>query len=379
VADAPVDELLTRTDALAKGWLLALLEQVALEDSPAVLASGIASDGPRICGAVLRALAEDRDLARLEPGGVLEPLVASCGDFAGAGEGAEQVLVAVDALHGVLWSALRGELRDPEPEQIYELTERLAAATELVRAAALRRAAGHRHVAPAPPPLVGPVPPPMAPAPPPPVAPAPPPPVAPAPPPPDAPPPPVAPAAPPTVAPSPEPPATSAPAAPRPGAEDALWIAALEDEILRSRRSGASLSLLLVELTDSDRLLASGGPGDLSTAFGRFAQAVRSVLRRQDLLASEADARAWVIARDTGRAGASALARRIAEAVQAAGSLSGAPLSVTVGLAVLGEDGHDCETLLEAAEEAAFAAAASGSPVGGGEAGEPGPFGPASA
>ena len=38
----------------------------------------------------------------------------------------------------------------------------------------------------------------------------------------------------------------------------------------------------------------------------------------------------------------------------------GAPLAVTVGFAVLGEDGGDIETLLEAAEEARFAAAASG-------------------
>lgn len=406
MADAPIDELLTRTDALAKGWLLALLEQVALEDSPAVLASGIASDGPRICAAVLRALAEDRDLARLEAGGVLEPLVAGCGDFAGTGEGPEQALAAVDALQGVLWSALRSELRDPEPEQIYELTERLSAATELVRAAALRRSAGH---APAPGPVgPAPAPGPAGPAPAPgPAGSAPPPgPVGPAPAPgPSGPAPAQGPAGPvgPVGPVGPSPAAEEAPAAPPPpvasaparsGGEEVLWIAALEEEIVRSRRSGAGLSLLLVELTDSERLLASGAPGDLSAAFGRFAQAVRSVLRRQDLLASEAEARAWVIARDTGRAGATALGRRIAEAVQAADAPGGAPLAVAVGLAVLDEDGHDTETLLEAAEEAAFAAAASGSAVGrsavggsaveestvaGGEDGESGPFWPPSA
>jgi hypothetical protein len=35
-------------------------------------------------------------------------------------------------------------------------------------------------------------------------------------------------------------------------------------------------------------------------------------------------------------------------------------MRVTVGVAVLGEDGHDASTLIEVAEEARFAAAASG-------------------
>ncbi len=349
VADAPIDELLPRTEALAKGWLLALLEGVPLEDAAAVLASSIAADGPRICAAILRALSDDRDLGRLELGGVLEPLVSSCGDFGGGPGSADRALVAVDALHGVLWSALRGELRDPEPEQIYELSERLAAATELVRAAAVRRLSGQAPTAS--PHAFQPEPPP---------APAPPP----EPPPPSGVPDPAAPAAtelgPLRPVPEPPPPVASA----RAGGDEALWVAALEEEVMRSRRSGAPLSLLLVELAESERLLAAGAGGDVTAAFGRFAQAVRSVLRRQDLLASEADARAWVIARDTARAGAAALGQRIAEAVQAADSLSGAPLTVTIGVAVLGEDAHDTDSMLEAAEESAFAAAASGSPMG---------------
>jgi GGDEF domain-containing protein len=90
---------------------------------------------------------------------------------------------------------------------------------------------------------------------------------------------------------------------------------------------------------------------------------VRSVLRRQDLLASEAQSRVWVIARDTARPGARALADRIAAAVGEVEGLHGAPLTVNVGLAVLGEDARDCSSLLEAAEEAAFTAAAAGDRV----------------
>src|SRR5579862_6649232 len=88
VGDAPIDELLARTPELAKAWLLALLEQTPLDESAAVLAGAIAQDGPRLCGAVLRALTDDRDLERLQEGGLLEPLAGGCATFAG-GTGGE--------------------------------------------------------------------------------------------------------------------------------------------------------------------------------------------------------------------------------------------------------------------------------------------------
>jgi diguanylate cyclase (GGDEF)-like protein len=332
VADAPLDELLTRTDALAKGWLLALLEVSELDEAPAILAGGIASDGPRICAAALRAVADDRDLARLEPGGLLEPLAGQAATFAGPA-GPEAALRAVEALHAVLWSGLRSELRDPEPELVLELAERLNAVVERVRGAAVRAAA---------PVLAAPA---------------------------------VAGAAPevrhglravpveaqPAQPPAPGPPSESASPA---GRDRALWVAALEDEVGHAQRAGAPLALLLVELEDGDRLASAEAGREAGAAFGRFAQAVRSVLRRPDLLASEAGDRVWVIARDTARPGATALAERIAAAVRASDPVHGAPLRASVGVAVLGEDAHQVEALLEAAEEAALAAAAGGDEVG---------------
>jgi GGDEF domain-containing protein len=142
----------------------------------------------------------------------------------------------------------------------------------------------------------------------------------------------------------------------------ALWVGAFEEELVRAERMGTQLSLLLAELEDADRVLAVEAPGEASATFGRFAQAVRDAVRRQDILACESDSRAWVIARDTGRAGAQALADRIATAVRAGREWRGAPLAVTLGLAVLGEDGRDSATLIDVAEEARFAAAARGMP-----------------
>ncbi|MFZ0976646.1 MAG: hypothetical protein WAN22_30780 [Solirubrobacteraceae bacterium] len=141
---------------------------------------------------------------------------------------------------------------------------------------------------------------------------------------------------------------------------DALWIGALRDEIVRAARARAPLTLLLVELDDADRLLAAEPRVQASATFGRFARAVRTALRHRDVLACETDSRAWIIARDTGRAGAQALGSRIVMAVPSEESWGRAPLTVSVGLAVLGEDGHNAASLIDAAEQMRFAAEASG-------------------
>jgi GGDEF domain-containing protein len=336
VADAPIDVLLPRSEDLAKGWLLALLEQAPLDDAPAILATQLTRDGPRVCDAVLRAIADDADLRRLEPGGVLEPLAARVGELAGAVSPAA-VSRAVDALQGVVWSAVREELRAPDADLVGDLTERLGLIAELVRAAALDHV-GRAQPSPmaVPPPVV--------------------------PPPPVGPPPPVASSRTP-ARPAPPPPPPQQPAWPglsdgAPPSAAALWISALEDEIARS--DGTHLALLLAELEDADRVSAAEPPPEARATFGRFAAAVRSATRRQDILACESDARAWVIARETDRAGAVALAERITAAVRGAAPWRGAPLRASVGVAVHGEDGRTSAELIEAAEESRFAAAAGG-------------------
>ena len=135
---------------------------------------------------------------------------------------------------------------------------------------------------------------------------------------------------------------------------------ALRDEIMRAARARMPLSLLLVELDEADKMLVVEPCAEVTATFGRFAQAVRSSVRRSDVLACETDSRAWIIARDTGRAGAQALGSRIATAVPAEQSWRGAALTVSVGLAVLGEDGHNAAALIDAAEQTRFAAEPSG-------------------
>jgi GGDEF domain-containing protein len=78
------------------------------------------------------------------------------------------------------------------------------------------------------------------------------------------------------------------------------------------------------------------------------------------VLARESNSRAWIIGRETARPGAQALADRIVMAVEEVEPWRGAPLAVTIGIAVLGEDGEDAPAMLEAAEEDRFAASAQG-------------------
>jgi GGDEF domain-containing protein len=350
--------VLARGDDLAKGWLLALVEDVPLDQAAAILSGDVARDGPRICDALIRAVCDDADLRRIQRDGVLEPLVSRAGEIAGA-RTAQDAAHAVETLKDVVWSALRAELFQHDPDLLADAAERLGLVTEEIRAAVLRRlgdgetsvdrpgrvaplrvaprtAVGERH-------RVG------------------------------------------TGPPGHE--RTGGTAGPAGGAAEAssrataasssaeddletstrgdrarepLWIDALRDEIVNAGRARSPLSLLLVELEDAERLVAVEPHGEAAATFGRFAQAVRTAVRRRDVLACETDSRAWIIARDTGRAGAQALGTRIADAVPSEQSWRGAPLTVSIGVAVLGEDGYNAASLIDSAEQTRFAAEASG-------------------
>ncbi len=364
VADAPERALLAAERELAKGWLLALVEQTPLERAGAILGGELAREGPQLCAAIVRALRDDAELARLGPGGDLETLAARVGELGGDAD-LHGTLRAVQTLTEVMWSGIRGHLAAPDPDLVGELYARLTLIADSIRAAALReeptggppqgvahpsgevQSSGEVHPSDEVRPngdarVSG------------------------------------------EVHPSDElrphgdaqpngeaqsngeaqtvaaPAAAPRPvhAAPPPSA--ALWKAALKEEIVHSNASGAPLSLLLVAVDDAERLRAAEGAGEAGGSFARFLQAVRSVVRREDVLARETEERIWVIARATARPGAQALAERALEAVREAAQWPGRALTASAGVAVLGEDGADVEGLVGACEEAWYAAAASG-------------------
>ncbi len=143
MADAPVEVLLEGAEVLAKFWLLGLIERRPLGRAPSLLTGELAGEGPAICAAMVRALADDAELERIAKGGELEPAVARVGELAGAST-PEEVSQSVDELRAVIWSASLSALEDPDTGQVAELAERLALIGELVRGAALRRSSGAR-------------------------------------------------------------------------------------------------------------------------------------------------------------------------------------------------------------------------------------------
>ena len=392
VERAEAELLAGRAQAVAKGWLLTLLERAPLDAVAAIPAADLAADGPAVCAALARALGSDAELDRLRPGGDLAPLVHRVPALAGAHD-VPAALAAIDALRACLWAAAL-DARGARTDSLAPLAERLAEVAFVVGGTALAAIGGGAlaHPPAERTPTTG-----------------------------------IEGAA--AAAPSAEraswastaeapasaadadrtggaaeddstaPPAESPRAATGPARHGAgpaeagriggsvtalpqrapvelatpmddgdLWIATLERHVDRAQREGGGLALLRVELVDGERLAMSAAadpqPEDRGVPYGRLAQAIRRAIRRQDLVASDRQGRAWVIAPAVGRAGAIALAERIGAGVEHGEHWRGAPLAATIGFAVYGEDGRDAPTLIDRAEEAMLAAAAAGVRIG---------------
>ena len=256
VPEAPIDALAADAERLVKGWLVAVIQEEPLSEASAILSGRWATDASRVCAGTVRALGSDDELARL--GSVP-------GELAGR----------LDALRATLWSALRSAWPDAEPDQVWDLGERLALVMESLREAA------------------------------------------------------------------------------------PAWPGAPDDAIAQARRAGKSLALLLAELVDADRMLAVEEADECEALLAAFRAAVRNAAGPRAVV-DDGEARAWVIAPGADRDRALALGAEIVDAVRDARRWRGAPLAASVGVAVLGEDGDDARALIEAAEQAMFAAAASG-------------------
>jgi len=293
--DAPIDLLLARSEALARGWLIALIEEVPLEEAARIRLPELVAGGPAVCEAVLRALGDDGQLRRLEKGAEAERLAAVARELGGGG-GADAVSRTVECLRSVIWWAMREEFANASSDQLFHLGERLALVAELIRAAALRE---------------------------------------------------------------PGQPRVAAPAQVEEGGDE-IWQQLLSAAVSRAHREANDLALVLVELVDTDRLLAVALPEEATEVVARFEAAVWDAASERGEVLSESG-RAWVIAPGLDRRGANELAGRVVAAVTTAEPWRGAPLRASAGVAQLGEDGEDATSLVAAAEMARFAAEAAGS------------------
>jgi GGDEF domain-containing protein len=312
VADSVVDAVAARPDEVARRWLLALLESAPLAAATDVPVEALAQDGPAFCAAVLDAVRSDETLAALaESAGSPGPELMR---LSGASDGPGAV-AAAEALRRAVLEEAAAELPHSDAAVLADLGDRLAHVCAHLAATALAAPASERRAAPAREP-----------------------------------------------APAPEDEEADAPGPRplRPEASDSeaapLWLAALE----RHMADGGRFGLLLVELDGADRLRLAEGADGARDLFARTARAVRSSVRRSDVLAHEDDGRIWVIAPEAPREGAASLAARVAAAVEGAASSRGAPLTASIGLALYPDDGRSGEELMAQAEEGAFAARAAG-------------------
>jgi len=404
VADAPA----TDPDAIAKGWLLALVADAPLAQAALVPAAELARGGPALCAGVLAALASDAELERLVTGDGRAPLGASAARLTGA-RTPSALAAGVEALRAVTWRALRAELRDPAPELVADLADRLAYVCAEIAAASLAAP-----VVDAPPrggPLaealaasaVGHEPAPAATA----VA------APPVPEPPQAreevpepepgsvskPPPGVVPVDVPPVGPAHDDPLTSlseelAAAAPTGLAgivpepdvvaaaggptvtrvrrvdttwDDAArsgppWMSAIARRLERREQDGRSFAVLAVEIDDLDRLLAAESGREVAFALEAAERGLTAELAPADLVVRERLGRWWLTSPDRDVSAGRDLGLRVAAAIARA-VLSGAPLSVSIGLAVCPVDGESVDELAGRADEGLFAARAAGVPL----------------
>jgi GGDEF domain-containing protein len=404
VAELPLDELAGAGDELARAWAVALIVARPASTIAEVPLEDLARDGPSLCLQVLRALESDAELERLTEstgeGGRVQPAPASSiASLAGAAD-VRSVVAAMEALRGVLWEALLGELRRPvldraDAHLLADVADRLAYVCAMSLAAALgavavhepdprareevlvaptdsrasrgepvapTRPGGHgevvivderQHAASSRATVVARAPgsaqasdaagefaPPWSP--PPPTEP---------------------------VAPAASPPAASGEIHIRDErAEEgpAAWIRSIGRELERFALDGRPFAVLLIELMDAERLNSSEPREEVLHVAGQVQRTLESELwtlseRAGASLTREAPGRFWMLAPGIDALRVASLAEQVAHAVRRSVSHRGQPVEIAVGTAVCPGDGVQAAALAAHADVALYAARAEGS------------------
>jgi two-component system cell cycle response regulator len=133
-----------------------------------------------------------------------------------------------------------------------------------------------------------------------------------------------------------------------------FFLKRLGDEIDRAVRYESSLALLLLDIDHFKRVNDTHGHVVGDAVLASLAGVIRSTFRRTDVAARYGGEEFCALLPQTDRTGAEQVAERLrlAFAVQPIELQGGGWLSVTcsIGLAVLGGDGHDGQTLLKVAD-----------------------------
>jgi GGDEF domain-containing protein len=314
VADAPFAD----GAVIAKAWLVALVEAAPLRSAASLPVSSLAAEGPALCAAMLDALGSEAALDRLRSGGDRAGLAARAAQLAGAQDPSSAV-VAVEALRAAAWDALASD----DAQLAIRLAHVCATVLEAAVAGTMTQAAAP---VPAPVPTVVPEPDPLP---------------------------------GPRLVPDPEPEVVIHDARST-GEVIEPWRAPIERRLERQLQDGRPFSVLTMEVDDLDRLLASATGREVVEAIEAAERAICNELRPADMLVRERLGRYWLTAPETDLATGRALGQRLADAVAAAAFHHGAPLALSIGLAVAPDDALDAELLAAHADEGLFAARAAG-------------------
>jgi GGDEF domain-containing protein len=298
------------------------MEAAPLRAAATVPVSSLAAEGPALCAAMIEALGSDAALERLRAGGDRAGLAARAGQLAGALDPAGAV-AALEALRAAAWDALASD--------DVQLAIRLAHVCATVLETAVAANGTHAMApasasTPAPVPTVVPEPGSLP---------------------------------GPRLVPTPEPEVVIHDARSN-GDVSEPWRAPIERRLERQLQDGRPFSVLTMEVDDLDRLLASATGREVVEAMEAAERAICNELRPADMLVRERLGRYWLTAPETDLATGRALGQRLADAVAAAAFHHGAPLALSIGLAVAPDDALDAEMLAAHADEGLFAARAAG-------------------
>ncbi len=138
------------------------------------------------------------------------------------------------------------------------------------------------------------------------------------------------------------------------------WIGSIGRWLERYERDAAPFAVLLVELVDIERLCHAEPPEEVSRLASLLEDALARGLRPADSLTRERPGKYWLLAAQTDRAGAQALAEWIVRTVRASASYRGTSLEVAVGVAMCPDDGRQTSELAAHADVGLYAARAAG-------------------
>ena len=139
-----------------------------------------------------------------------------------------------------------------------------------------------------------------------------------------------------------------------------VGISGLDQEISRAKRTGAPLTVLMLDLDDFKSLNDTRGHIVGDQALRSTADVLRKTLRKMDIVCRYGGEEFLVVLPETSLEEASILATRVFTAVQECGAKLDLPLTISIGLATVRPNEDDVESVLIRADRGLYASKAHG-------------------